>query len=139
MQLDSPSTSDPRVRRALSRGHLVDLTTHGRRSGVPRRIELVFHAIDGRVILSGMPRPAPRAWLLNIRANPQVILHLKSIVTADLPATAREITEPAERRRLMERVAANWNRTDVDRMVQQSPLVELLIDGQGGPAGPRAR
>jgi len=137
MQLDTPPTSDPRVRRALSRGHLVDLTTNGRRSGLPRRIELVFHAIDGRVILSGMPRPTPRAWLLNIRTNPRVTLHLKSIVTADLPATAREITEPAERRRLMERVAANWNRTDVDLMVEHSPLVELLVEGYGeAPAQP---
>jgi deazaflavin-dependent oxidoreductase (nitroreductase family) len=127
MQLDTPS--DPKISRALSRGHLIDLTTYGRRTGQPRRIELVFHAIDGRVILSGMPRPQPRAWLLNIRANPQVVLHLKSIVTADLPATAREITDIAERRRLLEQVAHNWNRTDVDRMMEQSPLVELLVDG----------
>lgn len=139
MQLDAPSASDPRVRRALSRGHLVDLTTHGRHSGLPRRIELVFHAIDGRVILSGMPRPVPRAWLLNIRADPRVTLHLKGIVAADLPATAREITEPGERRRLMQRVAANWNRTDVGLMVDQSPLVELLIDGHGEtPVQPRS-
>jgi deazaflavin-dependent oxidoreductase (nitroreductase family) len=124
MQLDT-------IRRALSRGHLIDLTTRGRRTGQPRRIELVFHAIDGRVILSGMPRPRPRAWLLNIRADPQVTLHLKSIVTADLPATAREITDADERRHLMERVAANWNRTDVDLMMEQSPLVELLVDGSG--------
>lgn len=133
MQLDTQP--DPAIRRALSRGHLIDLTTHGRSTGLPRRIELVFHAIDGRVILSGLPRPNTRAWLLNIRANPRVVLHLKSIATADLPATAREITEPAERRRLLERVARNWNRTDVDRMMQQSPLVELLIDGYA-PATP---
>jgi deazaflavin-dependent oxidoreductase (nitroreductase family) len=123
----------------LSRGHLVDLTTYGRKSGLPRRIELVFHAIDGRVIISGMPRPTPRAWLLNIRANPRVVLHLKGVVTADLPATAREITEPDERRRVMQSVAANWNRTDVDLMVEQSPLVELLIDGFAPPTAALAR
>ena len=127
MQLETQP--DPTVRRALSRGHLIDLTTQGRRTGLPRRIELVFHAIDGRVILSGMPRPGTRAWLLNIRANPRVTLHLKGIVTADLPATAREITDPAERRHLLEQVARNWNRTDVDRMMEQSPLVELHVEG----------
>lgn len=115
------------MQRALSRGHLVDLTTYGRRSGLPRRIEIVFHAIDGRVIISGMPRRAPRAWLLNIRANPSVILHLKSIVSADLPATAREITDPTDRRHLLERVAANWGRTDVEVMDDFSPLVELVF------------
>jgi deazaflavin-dependent oxidoreductase (nitroreductase family) len=129
MQPTAISHADPRVQRALSRGHLVDLTTHGRKSGLARRIEIVFHAIDGRVIISGMPRRRPRAWLLNVRANPSVILHLKSIVSEDLPATAREITEPAERRALMERVAANWGRTDVEVMVELSPLIELHIDG----------
>jgi deazaflavin-dependent oxidoreductase (nitroreductase family) len=133
MQLHAGSDTHPRVRRALSRGHLIDLTTQGRRTGLPRRIELVFHAIDGRVILSGMPGRV-RSWLLNIRATPRVTLHLKSIVSADLPATAREITEPAERRYLMERVAQNWHRGDVDRMMTDSPLVELLIDGYA-PAG----
>lgn len=122
MQLDT-------IRRALSRGHLIDLTTRGRRTGQARRIELVFHAIDGRVIISGMPRSRPRGWLLNVRAEPRVTLHLKSTVTADLPATAREITEADERRQLMERVAANWNRTDVDLMMEQSPLIEILVDG----------
>jgi deazaflavin-dependent oxidoreductase (nitroreductase family) len=137
MQLDT--NLDRAIRRVLSRGHLVDLTTYGRKTGLPRRIELVFHAIDGRVILSGMPRARPRAWLLNIRANPRVVLHLKGVVTADLPATAREITEPDERRRVMQSVAANWNRTDVDLMVEQSPLVELLIDGFAPPTGALAR
>ena len=134
MQLDT--NLDRAIHRVLSRGHLVDLTTYGRKTGLPRRIELVFHAIDGRIILSGMPRARPRAWLLNIRANPRVVLHLKGVVTADLPATAREITEPDERRRVMQSVAANWNRTDVDLMVEQSPLVELLIDGYGEASAP---
>lgn len=119
---------DPAVRRALSHGHLIDLTTHGRRSGRPRRIELVFHAIDGRIILSGLPGRV-RHWLLNIRARPDVVLHLKGPVRADLPARAYEITDSDERRRLMERVARNWGRTDVDRMVEHSPLAEVLVAG----------
>jgi len=119
---------DDRIRRALSRGHLIDLTTTGRKTGQSRRIELVFHAIDGRVYISGMPG-RPRSWLANIRADPRVTFHLKGPVTADLPATAREITEPAERRRVMEQVARNWQRTDVDRMMVQSPLIEVIPDG----------
>jgi deazaflavin-dependent oxidoreductase (nitroreductase family) len=118
---------EDRIRRALSRGHLIDLTTTGRRTGQPRRVELVFHAIDGRVYISGMPG-FPRSWLANVRADPRVTFHLKGPVTADLPATAREITEPAERRRVLERVARNWQRTDVDRMMVQSPLIEVIPD-----------
>lgn len=113
---------DDRIRRALSRGHTIDLTTTGRRTGQPRRIELVFHAIDGRIYISGMPG-FPRSWLANIRADSRVILHLKGPVQADLPSIATEVTEPLERRRIMERVAHNWGRTDVDRMMVQSPLI----------------
>ena len=132
MQIVAPSTTvrgmDDRIRRALSRGHLIDLTTTGRKTGQPRRIELVFHAIDGRVYISGMPG-FPRSWLANVIAKPTVTFHLKGPIQADLPATAHEITEPAERRRIMERVAANWGRTDVDRMMTASPLIEVEIPG----------
>ncbi len=119
---------DDRIRRALSRGHLIDLTTTGRKTGQPRRIELVFHAIDGRVYISGQPG-YPRSWLANIKADPAVTFHLKGPIQADLPATAHEITEPLERRRIMEQVAANWERTDVDRMMTSSPLIEVEIPG----------
>jgi hypothetical protein len=70
----------------------------------------------------------PRSWLANIRADPRVTFHLKGPVKADLPATAREVTEPVERRQVMEQVARNWGRTDVDRMVVQSPLIEVIPD-----------
>jgi deazaflavin-dependent oxidoreductase (nitroreductase family) len=119
---------DDRIRRALSRGHTIDMTTIGRKTGQPRRIELVFHAIDGRVYISGMPG-FPRSWLANIKADPAVTFHLKGPVQADLASTAHEITEPAERRRIMERVAANWGRTDVEIMMTSSPLIEVEIPG----------
>ncbi|HEY8177692.1 MAG TPA: nitroreductase/quinone reductase family protein [Candidatus Limnocylindria bacterium] len=119
---------DDHIRRALSRGHTIDMTTTGRKTGQPRRIELVFHAIDGRVYISGMPG-FPRSWLANIKADPAVTFHLKGPVQADLASTAHEITEPAERRRIMERVAANWGRNDVDIMMTSSPLIEVEIPG----------
>jgi deazaflavin-dependent oxidoreductase (nitroreductase family) len=119
---------DDHIRRALSSGHTIDMTTTGRKTGQPRRIELVFHAIDGRVYISGMPG-FPRSWLANIKADPAVTFHLKGPVQADLASTAHEITEPAERRRIMEQVAANWGRTDVDIMMTSSPLIEVEIPG----------
>ena len=120
---------DDRVRRALSRGHLVDITTTGRKSGEPRRIELVFHSFDGRLYISGMPRRARRSWLANLEAEPRFTFHLKGPVKADLPARARVIVDPAERESVLTRVAAAWKRTDVDAMVNWSPLVEVEIDG----------
>lgn len=116
---------DERIARALSRGHTIDITTIGRRSGMPRRIELVFHNIDGRIVISGLP--GRRSWYANLVANPRFTFHLTGPVKADLPATARPITEPLERRTVMERVARNWRRNDLEVMLRRSPLVEVTF------------
>ena len=121
---------DPRIRAALDRGQVIDLTTIGRRSGEPRRIEIVFHNIDGRVVISGMPSRRTRAWLHNVNANPAVTLHFKGPdVAGDVEGTAREVTEPADRRHLLEQVARNWRRDDVDVMDRYSPLIEVEVPG----------
>ncbi len=123
---------DERVRGALARGGTIDITTIGRKSGKPRRLEIVFHNIDGRIYISGTPSPNRRSWLANLEANPRFTFHLKGAVRADLPATARTIDDEAERRQILPHIARNWRRTDVDRMVLQSPLIEVSLDGSGG-------
>jgi deazaflavin-dependent oxidoreductase (nitroreductase family) len=125
--LTATDVTDERVARALSRGHTIDITTTGRKTGQPRRIETVFHNIDGRIVLSGMP--GRRSWYANLLANPAFTFHLKHAVKADLPATARAILEPVERREVMARVAQNWGRTDLDVMLAHSPLVEVTFKG----------
>jgi deazaflavin-dependent oxidoreductase (nitroreductase family) len=119
---------DDRIRRALSRGHLIDITTTGRRTGKPRRIEIVFHNFGGRLYISGMPGH-PRGWLANLAAHPEFTFHLKGAVSGDLPARARVISDPAERREVIAQVANAWRRRDVDAMVATSPLVEVEIAG----------
>lgn len=84
--------------------HTIDITTFGRRSGIPRRIEVWFHRVDGRWYLTGMP--GPRGWYANLRAHPRFIVHLKHGVTADLPATATD----------------DW--------LARSPLVEIVFDDE---------
>jgi deazaflavin-dependent oxidoreductase (nitroreductase family) len=120
---------DDRISRALSRGHTIDITTTGRRSGQPRRVEIVFHNIDGRLYISGMPRSdRERAWLLNLAADPHMTFHLKGAVSADLPATARVITDPGERRALAGWIVANaWRQQDVDAMTDYAPMIEVTI------------
>ena len=121
---------DDAARAALSRNGVIDMTTIGRRSGEARRIEIYLHSIDGRLIISGRPAHSPRAWLLNLEADPRVTIHLKGPAAhADLTGTARIVTDSTERRALLERVAANWGRTDVDAMVRHSPLIEVTIPG----------
>ena len=124
-------TLDPKVRQALTHGGVIDITTVGRTSGEPRRVEIVFHNIGGRIYISGMPSAGRRSWLANLDAKPTFTFHLKGPVKADLPAQARIITDEAERRALMVPIAKTWKRNDVDRMVQQSPLIEVILDGVG--------
>jgi hypothetical protein len=54
--------------------------------------------------------------------------HLKGRTRADLPATARVIAEEAERRAILPHIARNWGRTDLERMVQYSPLIEVTFE-----------
>lgn len=121
---------DPDIAIALSRSQVIDLTTTGRKTGEPRRIEIYLHNLDGRLVISGMPRPGNvRAWLRNVEANPAITLHLKRGINADVPATARVVTDPAERADLLAGVARNWNRTDLDVMEAHSPLMEVSVEG----------
>ena len=119
---------DAALMRALHRSQVIDLTTTGRTSGAPRRIEIFLHDLDGRLFISGMPFASRRHWLRNVEADPHVVVHLKGQVRADVPAVARVIEDPEERRPLIEAAAARWGRTDLDRMMALSPLIELTPD-----------
>ncbi len=55
-------------------------------------------------------------------------------MAAGLPATARIVTDEAERRELLVPVARTWGRTDLDAMVAWSPLIEVTIPGYGAAA-----
>jgi deazaflavin-dependent oxidoreductase (nitroreductase family) len=117
------------IRTALSKSGIIDITTTGRKSGQPRRIEIAYHAIDGCVFISGQPRAdRRRSWLANLEANPNFTFHMKNGVKADLPARARIITDEGERRAVIAHVARAWNRTDLDAMVAHSPLIEVTFD-----------
>ena len=114
---------------ALDKSQVIDLTTTGRRSGQLRRIEIFLHHDHGQLFITGMPRAdRTRDWIYNIEADPNVVVHLKQSVVADLPATARVVTDPDERRPLIEAAARRWGRTDVPDMLRHSPLIVLTAD-----------
>jgi deazaflavin-dependent oxidoreductase (nitroreductase family) len=121
---------DDKVKQALSAGQVIDITTMGRKSGEARRIEIVFHVFDGKVYISGFPRPQKRSWLANLEGHPDFTFHLKNEVKADLPATARSITDPAERLPLLQQVKesqTSWDEVDIEDAVKMSPLVEVTF------------
>ena len=75
---------DERVRQALANDRTIDITTTGRSSGLPCRIETWFYRVDDRIYLTGSP--GRRDWYANLLANPEFTFHLKQSVGADLPA-----------------------------------------------------
>ena len=115
----------------LGKGGVFDITTTGRKSGEPRRLEIVYHVIDGRLYLSGIPMPTRRSWLANLDADPALTLHLRKPLPSAVAATVRIIESEAERRAVLPHVARNWGRDDIELMVRQSPLVEVTIEPQG--------
>jgi deazaflavin-dependent oxidoreductase (nitroreductase family) len=146
-------SADDAVARALEIGpnssaaeRTIEITTVGARSGLPRRIEIWLHHIDGRWYLTGMP--VARSWYANLRANPRFVVHLKHGVTADLPATAVPVDEPTRRRVITAvvdlqnrpQLAARVNRRqDPGEWLSRSPLVEIVFDDRRLRAASSAR
>jgi deazaflavin-dependent oxidoreductase (nitroreductase family) len=116
---------DEGIQRALENDRTIDITTTGRNSGEPRRIEIWRYRYDGRTFLSGSP--GTRDWYANLVANPEFTFHLKGSVQADLPAVARPITDDAERREVIAGIREELGRgsADVEDWVARSPLAEV--------------
>ena len=104
---------------ALARERTIDITTTGRRSGRPRRIETWAWLLDGSVYLTGTP--GRRDWYANLRAKPDFTVHLKHGTRADLPARARPIEDEAGRRAVFERLRPG----QADAWTAASPLVQV--------------
>ena len=118
---------DEAVQRALENDRTVDITTTGRSSGQPRRIEIWRYRYDSRTFLSGSP--GTRDWYANLLANPEFVFHLKGSAQADLQAVARPITGEAERREviagILDDLGRGWG--DLEGWVSRSPLAEVAF------------
>jgi deazaflavin-dependent oxidoreductase (nitroreductase family) len=124
-----PAAETDAIRRLLDRGGLIDITTTGRRSGQPRRLEIVFHNIDGRLIITGRPSRRTRSWIHNLTADPRMTFHVKGPLRADLPAHARVITDARERHAIAEWVSTHaWHGMDPESMAALSPMIEVMLD-----------
>ena len=120
------------ITQALAKDKVIDITTTGRKSGQPRRIEIWFHYLDDELFITGIP--GPRGWFANLIANPQFTFHLKESVQADVPATAAPITEEAKRREVFTKIAerrTDGRAMDVEAWVQGSPLVQVELHAAG--------
>ncbi|MDA1189216.1 MAG: nitroreductase/quinone reductase family protein [Chloroflexi bacterium] len=118
---------DEQIQKALENDLTIDITTKGRKSGKPRKIEIWFHNVDGVLYITGTP--GTRDWYANMLAEPEFTFHLKESVKADLPARATPITDSPERKciltRMRELEGRDW---DLTEWLKDSPLVEVTLE-----------
>jgi len=117
-----PTTND--ITR-LTQTMTVDLTTIGRRSGRPSRIEIWWFHIDGRFIITGTP--GRRDWFANVLAEPNVTIHAPF---GDYPGQAAVVTDRAFRRRVFTDPGIGWYRTqaELEHLVESAPMIEIQLD-----------
>ena len=125
------------IRHALKTDKLIDIITTGVKSGKTRTTEIWFTNVNGRIIICGTPNAdgkngsyTPRDWMANLIANPDFVFCFKESINAKLPATAKPITDPADRRYLMSAPETQWYRDQVesvDDLVACSPIVEIFF------------
>jgi hypothetical protein len=125
---DEIAYMDEKIRQALATDETIDITTMGRKSGHPRRVEIWFKQVNGRTYITGTP--GPRDWYANLLENPNFIFHLKESVQANLPARARFVLNPAERRAILSEPVMAWYHEQVDSLedlVTGSPLIQVIF------------
>ncbi|HZD24186.1 MAG TPA: nitroreductase/quinone reductase family protein [Acidimicrobiia bacterium] len=117
--------------KALSRGGIVDITTTGRRTGQPHRMEIYLHSLDGSLWLTGKPG-FPRDWVANLSSDPSMTIHLKNDVKADVPAFGTVITDPEDKAKvILQARVRSWGadpdqaRAELDHWAKTSPLVKV--------------
>lgn len=100
----------------------IDITTFGRRSGLPRRIEIWWFRIEGRFIITGTP--GRRDWIANVMDDPRIIIHVNG---RDIETTVTPVLDPAFRRRVFTQPETSWYTTqeELDRLVRTAPMIQV--------------
>lgn len=118
-----------RIRRAIeitpaagTRERIIDITTLGRRTGLPRRIEIFFYRAAGATYLCSGANGTATDWHANLLANPDFTFHLKNGIRADLPAQATPVTDPAERQAVLAEIVADLNQPHDPGTIRPSRL-----------------
>lgn len=113
----------------LAQIRTIDLTTMGRTSGEPSRIEIWWFRVDDRFVITGTP--GRRDWLANVRAEPRVTIHVDGL---DLDATATEIGDRELRRRVFTHPDTSWYMTQVEleALVTDAPMIEIHLQEPTG-------
>ncbi|MFC9946760.1 nitroreductase family deazaflavin-dependent oxidoreductase [Streptomyces pratensis] len=115
---------------AGTRERIIDITTTGRRTGRPRRIEIFFYRASGRTYLCSGTSGRPTSWYANLLAHPYFTFHLKHGVRADLRARAVPVTDEEERRRVLTEIVADLNQPHNPGTIAQPTHLRDWLDSR---------
>jgi deazaflavin-dependent oxidoreductase (nitroreductase family) len=115
------------TRQDLVARRTIDITTYGRKTGLPRRIEIWWFHVQDRFVITGTP--GRRDWLANLRSDPRLIIH---VAGHDIHARAEEIADEELRRQVLTHRHTRWYSTqaELDRLVDAAPMIEVKLPGE---------
>ncbi len=120
---DDSSGSDLIDRLASTR--TIDITTVGRRSGDPARIEIWWFRVGDAFYITGTP--GPRDWFANLLADPTITVHTPD---GDFGGRAVVVSDPDVRRTVLTDPQLQWyqSQTELDRLLAAAPMVRVDLD-----------
>jgi hypothetical protein len=119
---------DPATAVKLAATRTIELTTIGRRSGVPARIEIWWYHIDGRFIITGTP--GPRDWYANVLDQPAVTIHSP---LGDMAGRATPVVDRSLRQRVLSHGDLSWyqSQAELEALIATAPMIEITFDDDG--------
>ena len=118
------------IRFHLETDMVIDITTTGRRTGLPRRIEIWAHYMRGKIFIAS--RPGKRSWHSNMISNKRFMIHFKGTLPTTLPATARPVFDKSEREEIFGIISQETSFEErknmvVTEWVEMGCLVEVTL------------
>lgn len=108
--------------KALATHRTIEITTVGRRTGEPRRMEIWWFYIERRFFITGPP--GSRDWYANVNGDPNVIVH---VAGRDLPASAYPINDLETRSMVFDSKLTRWYSSpgQRQRLIDEGPIIEI--------------
>jgi deazaflavin-dependent oxidoreductase (nitroreductase family) len=109
---------------ALAAHRTIEITTVGRRTGEPRRMEIWWFFVEGRFFITGPP--GARDWYANVNGNPDVIIH---VAGRDLAASAYPVKDLETRSMVFDSRHTRWysSPSQRQRLIDDGPMIEIKL------------
>jgi len=102
----------------------IEITTIGRRTGQPRRMEIWWFYVEGRFFITGPP--GARDWYANVNGEPNVTIH---VAGWDLAAIALPVKDLETRSMVFDSRLTRWYSSTAQRqrLIDDGPMIEIVF------------